>query len=151
MQKIVLISCVATKLNKRAPAKDLYISNLFKKSMAYAKSLKPDKIFILSAKHHLLKLDTVIDPYDVTLSNVPIASRMKKPELKVLNKDERIAWGKEVINQLKNKCDLEKDEIIALAGKRYIEYLTPHIKNLKEPLEGIGFFERISFLKENTK
>ena len=71
MRQIVLISCGSKKSEKKAKAKDLYIGSLFKNSLAYAEALKPDKIFILSALHHLLNLDKEIEPYDVTLSNVP--------------------------------------------------------------------------------
>jgi len=53
MKKIVLISCVKRKLPHRVPAKDLYISQLFKLSFAYAQRLRPDAIYILSAKHGL--------------------------------------------------------------------------------------------------
>lgn len=37
LKKIVLISCVSKKQPHRAKAKDLYISLLFRKNMAYAK------------------------------------------------------------------------------------------------------------------
>ena len=151
MQRIVLISCVATKLHHKAPARDLYISDLFKKSMTYTESLEPDKIFILSAKYHLLNLDTVIKPYVVTLSNVSPAVRKKKPDLKVLNSSEKKAWAEKVITQLKSECDLEKDEIIALAGKSYLEFLAPHIKNLVQPLEGLRPGERKRFLMDHIK
>jgi len=57
MKKIILIQCSKKKLIKPAKAKDLYISPLFKKSLAYAFMLNPDKIFILSAKHNLLPLN----------------------------------------------------------------------------------------------
>lgn len=49
---IVLVSCVSKKADTPQKAKDLYISDLFKKSLAYACSLEPDGIFILSALHH---------------------------------------------------------------------------------------------------
>ena len=68
MKKIVLISCVAKKLNYKAKAKNLCISPLFKKSLAYAYLLKPDKIFILSAKYGLIDLDEEIFPYNETLN-----------------------------------------------------------------------------------
>ena len=35
-----------------------------KKNLAHAKKLNPDAIYILSAKHYLLPLDKVIEPYD---------------------------------------------------------------------------------------
>ena len=70
-KKIVLLSCVATKLPKPAPAGKLYNSPLFKGSLEYANSLDPDDIVILSAKHYVLPLDLVIAPYDKTLLNMP--------------------------------------------------------------------------------
>jgi len=57
MAKIVLISCSSKKSAHKSKAKNLYISTLFRLSLAYAKKLKPDKIFILSAKYGLLNLN----------------------------------------------------------------------------------------------
>jgi len=56
MQRVVLISCVSRKGLTKSKAEDLYKGPLFTKSLAYAKSLNPDKIFILSALHSLLDL-----------------------------------------------------------------------------------------------
>ena len=58
---IILISCASKKHSTKMPAKDLYNSILFKSSLEYAKSIKHDKIYILSAKHHLLDLETQIE------------------------------------------------------------------------------------------
>ena len=63
MKRIVLIYCVKTKLDHPTKAEDLYISNLFKNYLAYARYIKPDLVFILSAKYGLLKLDEQIAPY----------------------------------------------------------------------------------------
>lgn len=63
---IAFISCVKTKQNK---AQDMYISDLFKKSLKYAKQ-HADKIYILSAKYGLLKLDEIIYPYEKTLNGL---------------------------------------------------------------------------------
>lgn len=71
MRTIVLISCVSKKQAHKAKVKDLYISPLFRKNLAYAQKLKPDMIYILSAKYGLLDLDTEIEPYDLTLNNMP--------------------------------------------------------------------------------
>ena len=75
-KKIILIACVSKKRGKKAKAKDLYISQLFKSSLTFAYKQNPDKIFILSALHHLLDIDQEIEPYNVTLSNVPKAKRV---------------------------------------------------------------------------
>jgi hypothetical protein len=70
MKRIVLISCVSKKLSHKAMAKDLYINPLFKLNLKYARQMKPDEIFILFAKYGLLKLDTEIKPYDLTLNEM---------------------------------------------------------------------------------
>ena len=72
MRKIVLISCVSKKLPYKAQAKQLYISPLFKKNLAYAQQLKPDAIFILSAKYGLVDLEQVIEPYDLALKSINV-------------------------------------------------------------------------------
>lgn len=70
MRTVVFISCVSKKLPRPARAQDLYISPLFKLNLVYAKRLKPDKIFILSARHGLLGLNDRIAPYDTTLNQL---------------------------------------------------------------------------------
>jgi len=135
--KIVLISCASKKLRKKAKAKDLYLSNLFKLNLNYAYSLNPDKIFILSAKYGLLDLDEEIEPYNLTLNKI---------------KDEEIQdWANKVLDQLKGKTDLQEDEFIFLAGENYRKYLLPRIKNYKIPLKGLGIGKQLKFLKENLK
>jgi len=119
MSKIVLIACVSQKLNKKAKAKDLYTSQLFKYSLAYAHSLNPDKIFILSALHHLLDLDAAIEPYNVTLSNIPKSKRKKG--LIVLSPAEKIDWGKKVVEMLSEQIDLQNDQFIMLAGQKCVD------------------------------
>lgn len=147
MKKIVLIACVSKKKPFKAKAKDLYISQLFKSSLAYAYSLKPDKIFILSALHHLLDLEKKIEPYDFTLSNIPKSKR--KHGLRVLNPSEKIEWGKKVVEMLLKQADLQNDQFIILGGQEYIKPIKPFIKNIDDRLKGLGIGGRISFLKNN--
>lgn len=71
MAKIALISCCKTKEAVKHPntikSESLYKSPLFKKALKYAKEvLKADRIYILSAKYHLLSLDCQISTYDYT-------------------------------------------------------------------------------------
>jgi len=147
MSKIVLIACVSQKLNKKAKAKDLYTSQLFKYSLAYAHSLNPDKIFILSALHHLLDLEMEIEPYNVTLSNIPKSKR--KEGLIVLSQAEKIEWGKKVVKMLSEQTDLQYDQFILLAGQEYIKPIKPYIKNLDDRLHGLRQGERVKYLKAN--
>lgn len=151
MKKLVLISCVSKKGKQKAKARDLYESPLFKNSLSYAESLNPDKIFILSALHHLLDLDTEIEPYNVTLAQVSKSKRDNDQELKVLTKEEKIRWGEEVIEQLKKVSNLKDDKFIILAGKSYIEPIREKLENIEEPLKGLTQGKRLSFLIKNTK
>jgi len=134
MKRIVLISCVSRKGTTKSKARELYKGPLFTSSLAYGISLNPDKIFILSALHQLLNLDTEIEPYNVTLSNIPKSKR--KADLKILTSKEKIEWGKKIIGQLKIEADLEKDEFIILAGQEYIKPIEGYIinNNLKKAL-----------------
>jgi len=123
MKKIVLISCVSKNLPYKEKVKNLYISPLFKNKLDYAQKFKPDKIYVLSAKYGLLNLETEIEPYDLTLNN------MSLNEVKV--------WSERVIKQISTQADLNQDNFILLAGKKYRNYLIPHISFFQIPLEGM--------------
>ena len=58
MSNITLLSCVSQKVFYETEARNMYISSLFTKSFKYTENfIKPDRIYILSAKHGLLKSD----------------------------------------------------------------------------------------------
>lgn len=137
MKKIILISCASKKLSGSAKAKDLYISPLFKKKLAYAHMLKPDKIFILSAKYHLVPLNRIISPYNLTFNEMSVK------EIRV--------WAKKVIVALKKEAKLNNDEFIFLAGENYRRFLIPEIKNYKIPMKGLGIGEQLKFLTDRLK
>ena len=147
MANIVLISCTSKKRSVKTKARYLYDkSPLFRKSLEYAELLRPDKIFILSAKYGLLDLEKETEPYNITLSYLSPKQRAKNPRVKVLSKEERRIWSKNVINQLKKIMDLNEDNFIFLAGKNYREFLIPHILNYEIPMEHIGIFSQQSWL-----
>jgi len=148
MKQIILVSCVSQKGDKKTKAKDLYKSSLFKSSLAYAYKQNPDNIYILSALHHLLDLDKEIEPYNVTLSNVPKDKR--KAGLKILSTTEKKEWGKKVIEQLSTKANLKKDNFIILAGQEYINPIIDDISHCTIPLKGLRLGERVKFLNDNT-
>lgn len=136
MNKIVLISCVSKKLPHKAKAKDLYISPLFKKNLAFAHSLHVDKIFILSAKYGLLSLEQDIEPYDQTLNT------MSTQEIK--------NWAELIIKQMKGKIDFNNDQVIFLAGEKYRKFLIPIFNkdNVSIPLQGLSIGKQLQFLNE---
>ena len=134
MAKIVLISCVSKKLQHKAKARELYTSTLFTFNLAYARSLRPDAIFILSAKYGLLDLEQEIEPYDQTLNTM--TAREKK------------TWADGVANQMRDHIDFAQDDIIFLAGENYRKHLLPHLARVQVPLQGLGIGKQLRFLKE---
>lgn len=134
MKRIVLVACASKKGVERARAKDLYQSWLFKMNLAYAKSLKPDFIFILSAKYGLINLDEEIEPYDKTLNKMSLLERKE--------------WAEKVLEDLGKITSFNEDEFIFLAGEKYREFILPQIKNYQVPLQGLGIGRQLKWLKQ---
>lgn len=131
MKKIVLVSCVSKKRAHPAKAEAIYVSPLFLGSLRHAKGLKPDRIFILSAKYGLLDLGAEIAPYDTTLK------KMSSAEVK--------AWAEGILEQLRTVADLQKDHFIFLAGEKYRKYLLPHLASYEIPLQGLGIGKQLQY------
>jgi hypothetical protein len=146
VKKIYLIACSDQKNTKKAIAEDLYVSDLFKKSLQYARSQNPHQIFILSALHHLVPLTKKMAPYNVTLSYVN--PKRRNATLKILTPKEKLAWGKKVVQQLSKEANIDKDLFIFLAGQEYIKPLKDNLKNCKDVLKGLRQGERKKFLKD---
>ena len=82
---IGLVGCVKTKLPHAAAARDLYTSPLFRGRRA-AIDPRTDTWFVLSAEYGLVKPETVIEPYDLALANMPVSARRD--------------WSRKVVDQL---------------------------------------------------
>ena len=134
MGRVVLISCVSKKLPHKAKAKQLYTSTLFKFNLAYARSLNPEAIFILSAKYGLLDLEQEIEPYDLTLNTMA--------------ESEKKAWADRVAGQLRERIDFSNDEVIFLAGQNYRKHLFNLITHASAPMQGLGIGKQLHYLKE---
>lgn len=137
MRRIVLISCVSRKLDHAAKARELYTSTWFKLAMAYAQTLKPDRVFVLSARHGLLDLEQRVEPYNESL--------------KTFRRDQVLRWASRTIEQLRSKIDLKRDEVIFLAGERYRRFLMPSIKKAKAPLERMAIGKQLQYMKNATQ
>ena len=133
MKKVVLISCVKSKLKVPAKVKDLYTSTLFQYTLRYARKLKPDAIYVLSAKHGLLDLEQIIAPYEMTLIT--------------MSEEEKKAWSRKVLDSLQKKADLDSDMFVFLAGVNYRKYLIPELKHFEIPFEGMPFGKQLQELK----
>lgn len=143
---IGVVACSKSKLDRAAPARDLYTSPLFKLSLAYAEE-HCDKVYVVSAFHGLVELDQELRPYDRTLSK--------------MSKKERLAWGDRVASSLIHRHGKEF-LLCAMAGEDYtapIRYgLKVHFgcgedgwrgaddRVVLEPLRGMMLGERLAFL-----
>ena len=130
-----LVSCVRLKGPAPAPAKDLYVSDWFRKARAYVeKTAAPWSI--LSAKHGLLHPDTVIEPYDKTLRTMPI--------------DQRRAWAQRVLADIELNLG-GAEAIVLLTRRRYRELLEPALRDrgftVQTPLKGLRIGEQLSWFK----
>lgn len=133
--KIGLIACCSKKKNITTRAEQLYDSTLFKYSLKYLQKNKCDKIYILSAKYGLLRLDDVISPYNETLNS------KSTYEIKT--------WSDMVLEELQKNSNLKQDEYIILAGAKYRKYILPYLSRYIIPLKGLGIGKQLKFLKEN--
>ena len=127
MALIALLSCTKSKKPYRCKAKEMYSeSRWFPKAYEYVMKLGADKVFVLSALYGLVPEDKEIDYYEKTLNDC--------------TDNERIEWSQRVLSGLKSEADLERDSFVIIAGKKYYEYLVPHMKNVVLPLKGKGIY-----------
>lgn len=74
----MVIPCGGAKLDHAAPASELYIGSAFREALAAAlHQVDGDRsrVFILSALHGLVSLDTELEPYDVKMGDAAAIDR----------------------------------------------------------------------------
>ncbi len=134
---LVLISCVKSKLRRKAAAADLYISAQFKMSRALAIAQGAD-FMILSARYGLVEPKRQIEPYDYTLNRLGV--------------HERREWAAAVLKDLLPLAK-RKRRIVLLAGARYREFLIAPLRRngvvVEVPMEGLRQGEQLSWLKSH--
>ena len=129
---IYFIACSATKLDKAAPACDLYQGQAFKAARKLAEKSRAE-YWILSAKHGLIHPDTVTAPYDDYLG--------------AMTKAQRQAWGFMVCEQIK-AAGLADQPAMILAGKHYAAPVSHLFPTLSLPLAGLGIGQQLRKLKQ---
>jgi hypothetical protein len=111
--EILLVTCVKSKLTRPAAAKDLYVSELFKRERRYAEG-RGLPWFILSAEHGLVGPDEWLAPYERYLSDTPPSYRA--------------AWGPWVAERLDLLMGpLAGTSIEIHAGEAYLAALADHL------------------------
>jgi hypothetical protein len=132
---VILIGCVKRKLQTAAPAKDLYVSPLFRKGKAYAEHTDVPW-FILSAKHGLVAPDDELEPYDLRLG---ATSRQYRRE-----------WGGGVVAALRQALgSIDGLNIEVHAGSAYVDSIRDELREggakVVEPLAGLSLGPRLAW------
>lgn len=128
---VVLIGCSSRKLSRSSPARELYASDLFRKSVRYAEG-RGWPFAILSALHGLVLPDQVLDPYDFK------ASKLRGDALR--------SWGLAVSQRLEDT--FPRATFVLLAGSLYRAAVEPlGTDRFSDPLKGLEIGERLQWLK----
>jgi hypothetical protein len=132
--RVGLVGCASTKLGRQAPARELYVSQLFKKASAYAEQTC-DRWYILSAKHGLVHPDLLLEPYDEKLG---ANTRGQEPIH---------AWAARVREQLAAElADIPKATLVVLAGAQYQTIVRPCQWPFEIPMKGLGIGQQLGYL-----
>ncbi len=133
--RVALVGCVKKKLGRAAPASELYISPLFQRQKEWAIA-RCGSWLILSAKYGVVRPDSVIDPYEMTLKR---ASAVQKR-----------TWSAQVLRQLQDELGrVEGLHFEIYAGKDYfgyglIEGLRGAGATVQLPWQGLGLGKRLA-------
>lgn len=147
---IGLVGCAAQKLDRPAPARELYTSPLFRLALAYAEA-RCLRVYVLSALHGLVQLDQVLEPYEHRLG-----------------RRESAAWAGMVALRLFDRHGLHQHYLVLagadyaaplaammapLAGDRPLEVLGVHVPlgTLVQPLRRLTIGGRLRFLSGATR
>ena len=131
-----MVSCVSKKQLGIHKAKDLYISDWFKKAKTYIEYNNYDKWYILSAKYYLVDPKQELEYYEIYLPKQ--------------SKEYKQAWGLKVSEQLIIP-DEKNVEIDIFAGIEYRKVLIPLLEargfKVNIPMQGLGIGSQLKWLK----
>jgi hypothetical protein len=134
--RVGFVACSKTKAAHPMPAGALYASPLFRKSLLAALDAS-DRIYILSAKHGVLRPGSVIEPYDVALKGMPKANRQE--------------WGRRAGAELDSILN-RRDTVALFCGEEYIEPLRRDLNRIGvtiiNPLALLSLGQRLQRLAE---
>ena len=135
--RIGLVGCTKSKLERQAAARDLYSpSPLFRGRRSYVEHTC-ENWFILSAKHHVLSPDELVEPYDMTLVGAPTEAKR--------------VWARAVLKGLENLIGDVRDHHFEIhAGRDYwafglVEGLKERGAKISIPPQGLGLFDLSTF------
>lgn len=136
---IHIVGCAKTKSSAPGliPARARYTSPLFRLSLAAAER-EATVVYIVSAHHGLLQLDTPLEWYDSRLG-----ARTKR---------ERIAFGQRVVDRILHTHGRDFGTVTIWAGATYADPIYSALfalgrRDTRRPLHGLQVGDRLAFLK----
>lgn len=139
-----VVGCGKSKATKPAPARALYTSPLFRKSLELAELLG-DATFVASARHGIVELDDVVSPYDFTLVGTTKATRE--------------TWGRLVVDELEARAlgGAACVRVVLFMGATYADPIVEELERRRRAgsprfappvilMRGLEVGERLAFL-----
>lgn len=118
--QLVVIACGAAKLDRPAPAADMYLGQQFRLALQTALALADrTDVRILSARYGLLRLNRMIRPYDLTLGQPGAIA------------------ADQLLRQAVEAGDIGRP-VLALCPARYAQLLQAVFSEVETPLTGLG-------------
>jgi len=135
---VYLVSCVAEKAAGECAAKDLYVSDWFKKARAYVEATECDW-YILSACYTVLRPDRIVAPYEMCLDE--------------FEREWRKQWATTAAHLIRSMVPFGT-QLIILAGGTYREFLVPSLLSkgypVEVPMQGLGIGQQKQWLMSHT-
>ncbi|MFD6918894.1 DUF6884 domain-containing protein [Streptomyces sp. NPDC059944] len=129
--ELVVIPCGSRKLDRRAPAGDLYLGSYHRACRRAAEALEPGRLLILSARYGLLDLDDVIEPYDTPHGAADSIT------------------ADAVLEQARQRDVILRGPVVALGGARHVSLVRAVWPEALTPLAGTrGMGEQMARLAE---
>ena len=140
-ERIALVGCVKTKRKGTHPARDLYVSPLFRKRCAYVEA-EGLRWWILSAEYGLVAPDVPLRDYNRTLNAMRAA--------------ERRAWGQRVLEALRAELgDLGEYAFDIHAGSHYVTAIAPGLRDagatVDVPTAGLGLGRQLAWYGQRIR
>ena len=135
--EIGLVACGRLKADRPLPARELYVSPLFRAARAYAeRRYGPDYWLILSARHGLVHPDQVLAANDLSLRQLSAA--------------EREAWGDRVATELTDRFPAGT-VLWFHAGALYRAAIAPVVVHqVRAPLAGLGIGQQLAWYRRHS-
>lgn len=134
LTRVGLVGCASSKLQRPAPARDLYTSQLFRKASAYAEATC-ERWYVLSAKHGLVHPDTMLEPYNIKLG----VNHRDSPPIHQWADRVRVQLAEELV-------EVPRVVLVTLAGEQYRTVLRPCQWPFEIPMLGLGIGQQLGWL-----